>query len=222
MKKFIVYIIILLSLIFLKLFSNSIINEKVIEDYNNKKYDTLIDALYVLNVFEPYIVYYNKGNILYQENNYKGAIEQYNKAIEKKPPEDKICKVRVNLSLAMLADIDVNDTNNILDYLNNAQSVLYEDGCANKNDDKGKNRKAEDLDHEIEMLKEQNSTKSQNDKNDEDTQDDENEDNLKEEDYKEIEEKLKEVNNSANSERQNTIKRYENYDNYEYYRGKKW
>lgn len=222
MKKVLDVIIILLGLLFFKLFSSYVINEKVIKDYNNKIYDNeLINTLYIFNFFEPYIAYYNKGNILYQENKYSDAIVQYKKALDKKPPEDKVCKVRVNLSLSMLANIDKNDTDSILTKLNEAQAVLYEDGCANKNDSNGKNRKAEDLDDEIEKLKKS----SQDDSGDGDSGDDNSDDPEQDTpsgDINEIENELRDANDTANTNRQDNLNNREHMGNYEYYNGRRW
>ena len=117
----------------------------------------------------------------------------------------------------MLANIDPNK-DDVLSKLNEAQEVLYEDGCANKNDDQGKNRKAEDLDDEIEKMK----NSSSDDDNQDDQQQGDDEKQEEEKNYDDVEQELKESNKNSNQSRQDEINRYDNYGDYEYYSGKRW
>ena len=84
MKKILKITLIKLLLILIKLILSFSINEIIIRNYNNSIYNsTLIKSLYILNITEPYIAYYNEGNILYKKENYKEALNKYNKALKK-------------------------------------------------------------------------------------------------------------------------------------------
>lgn len=103
MKKIIKTILIILIIILTKLIFSYTVNEILIWNYKNKNYNSiLIKTLYILNFNQPYIKYYNDGNILYKKEKYNEAIRKYNQAINKKPPKNKICDIRINLSLAMI------------------------------------------------------------------------------------------------------------------------
>ncbi len=222
MKKKLTIIIvttILITLILLKFLLSFIFNEIVINNYNNSNYknDTLINLLYILNTNEKYIIYYNHGNNLYKQNDYEQAIEKYKKALTYKVPKNKVCKIRINLSLSMIKNIDINNTQpeQILSILKEARTNLYNNNCAHEEDDNGDSKKAEQLENEIKELE----NSSGNSGNNSDPSDPNNENNPKE---KEIEEKLKEQRKKAQQQRQNELNQYENLGDYEYYQGKKW
>lgn len=103
MKKIVIVIYIILLLILLKLIATFITNEIFISKYNERIYNPNdVKNLFILNIFEPYTAYYNHGNILYYNNDFDGAIEKYNKALELSPPEDKERDIKINLELAKL------------------------------------------------------------------------------------------------------------------------
>ena len=110
MKKFFIAIYIVLIFIAVKLTFTFYMNEKFIDNYNQQiySYDD-IQYLFILNIFEPYIAYYNYGNILYQNSDFEEAIVQYRKALTLFPPQRKECDIRINLALAMLKQINEDD-----------------------------------------------------------------------------------------------------------------
>lgn len=216
MKKIVKILMIISLVIFIKLLSNFIINESVISNYNKEIYNNqLVKLLYLFNINEPYIAYYNEGNLLYKIENYEEAIKKYNKALEKNPPLDKVCYIQVNLSLSKIKNIDLNDSN-VKSKLDEAQKILYQNDCANPNDRSGRSIEAENLDDEINKLKEENKS---DDNNQDDNNDDKNQENNNEED---IEQQLKENESKANESRQESLDRTENIGKFEYYSGKRW
>ena len=59
------------------------INNIIKEDYKKQVYDSkLIKSLYIFNFNQPYIAYYNEGNILYNLEEYEKAKEKYEKLRE--------------------------------------------------------------------------------------------------------------------------------------------
>ena len=85
-KKIFIIVLVILSVLLLKLISNRIINNILITKYENGKYDaTLGKLLTVLNISEPYVAYYNYGNILYNWGEYYAAEEKYKAALAEKP-----------------------------------------------------------------------------------------------------------------------------------------
>ncbi len=222
MKKIMKISIIISILIFLKVFSSFIINEISISNYYKGNYDTApMKVLYLLNVNEPYIVYYNHGNILYQQEKYEEAIEKYSNALEKNPPKKRVCDIQINLALSQVKTIDFKDKETALKQLKNTRQVLYNNHCADPNDSSGESKEAEELEEEIKEIEKEmggeeedpNSGGKDNDGKDNNKPDDQKD--------KETEEKLKEQRKEANGSRQETIDQYKNKTDYGYF-GKRW
>lgn len=213
MKRFKKITTIIVFILIIKLSSIFIINTIIKKNYQNNIYnDTLIKTLYPLNIYEPYIVFYNDGNLSFQKKNYEEAIKKYTQALEKKPPEKKVCDIRVNLSLALLKTIN---PENKAEILKKAKENLYKNFCASSTDDSGKSKKAEQLEEEIKELENTNFKEETNNKNKEENKE-------KNEIEKNIEEKLRESKKNASKNREENTKYYESLENYEYYSGKKW
>lgn len=150
MKNFLKILLSLLILILVKLTFSFTVNEIIIANYDNSKYnDNLINTLYFINFPESYIAYYNHGNILYKTENYEEAISKFETALEKNPSQNRVCDIRVNLSLSITATINSNNPQESLSKLKKARMILYEDNCANEFDNNGKDEKAEKLEEEI-------------------------------------------------------------------------
>ena len=81
MNKLIKHIIIILIIILFNLVMRFTINLIVYK--TNNQY--INNFLYIINLNNPYIVYYNQGNIFYKNKNYKKAIKYYKKALTQKP-----------------------------------------------------------------------------------------------------------------------------------------
>ena len=134
-------------------------NEWVISKYLDGDYTENFNLLEVFNIEEPYIVYYNNGNVMYQNKDYEAAIEYYEKSLENDPPEGKECPIRINLALAKLAllgedRLTPEKIDETIDTLNECLDILSEEDCANEDDD-GHDNRAQRLYNEIkEMLEE--------------------------------------------------------------------
>lgn len=204
MKKYLKYGILIIGLILLKLTFTFTLNKIIISRYNRSIYDNMIKILYVFNFNEPYIVYYNHGNILYQQNNYAESIKKYETSLQKKPPEKKVCDIRVNLSLAIIKNIDINSSSlQIYTDLQKAKNNLEKNNCNQIND---KAKKLEEEINELEKELESKPSSSQdNDQNENEKQEEENND--------DIQEKLKQKEKEAQQNRQANNNTYENMDN---------
>ena len=217
MKKILKVLIVLFSLILLKLVFTFTINEIVKYNFNHGRYNSkLVKLLYVVNVNEKYIAYYNDGNIAYKRKKYDKAIIDYEDALDRKPPKETVCDIRINISLATIYNIDSNNKEYINSELEQAKQNLYQDGCANVNDDNGYSEDAEKLEEEIKKLQEQlnDSSDGSDDNQNQDDNDDTN--------TKEIEEKLKEIEKEARGSRDKDMADTEYIGNYKYYTGKRW
>lgn len=220
MKKIFNLVFIILLVILIKLVLSFSINEITIWNYNNKIYNTiLVKSLYVFNFNQPYIAYYNDGNILYKKENYNEAINKYNKALSKNPPQKKVCDIRINLSLAMIKNINSNEYKTVYDELEEAKLNLYNNNCANSVDNNGYSQDAEKLEEEIKELQNQLNSDSNTNTNKDPQEQEEPEDS---EDYSDIEEELKEIERESNAKRQSDLSTYENFGDYSYYSGKRW
>ena len=219
MKRILNVLFIILLVILIKLIIMFSLNKIIINNYNKGNYNTtLIKALYILNINQPYIAYYNEGNILYKSNNYSEAIKKYNKALEKKIPQNKVCDVRINLSLSLIKNITSTDNDIIYNDLEKAKNNLYNNKCANKDDDYGYSKNAEKLEEEIKKIQEELNEDPDNNNN-KDKKDKNNDNNKKE---KEIEKELKKIEKKSNASRQIDLSAYENLDDFSYNTGKSW
>ncbi|MBO4747462.1 MAG: hypothetical protein J5607_05340 [Clostridiales bacterium] len=128
-------------------------NEWVISKYEDEDYSENFALLEVMNVSEPYIVYYNNGNVMYQRMDYEAALEYYEKALDNNPPEGKECAIRINMALTKLKFLPEDYTNpekidDSIELLEDCLDILSEDDCANEYGD-GHNNRAQRLYDEI-------------------------------------------------------------------------
>ena len=199
-------------------------NENLISKYNKQVYSTSTAPLFVFNFFEPYIAHYNAGNIYYKNGEYSNAIKEYQKALEKKSPKFKECRIRINLALSMIGQIgeDYDAPENIeatIDQLKEARSVLLNNGCATEDGD-GHSGTAEKLKEEIdELIKELENQKGSGSSSDEDEEDDDDEKEDKKQEQKEndtkeadIKEKLQEQQAGSYLERESEIQSTEDFN----------
>lgn len=222
MKKSLKILLIFLLAILTKLVISYATNEIIIINYNNNIYNSfLIKTLYFLNFNQPYIAYYNEGNIFYKTEKYDKALEKYNKALKKNPPQNKVCDIRINLSLSIIKQVDTSNYKKAYDQLEEAKGNLYNNNCASPTDDSGYSKKAEKLEQEIKNLQDQLNNSNNNNGGDDNNQNNENNEE-EENNYSEIEEQLKEIERNSHANRQDDMNTYENMGEYSYYSGKKW
>lgn len=222
-KRILTGIYIVLLLVCFELVFNYVYNAIVIYRYNQSDYSSGTEPLTVFNWNEPYVVYYNQGNIYYKNESYADAIESYEKALELNPPKEKECSIRINLALAMLATMeeDYAAPDNVeasLEILRAAQDVLLEEDCATEAGD-GHSETAEQLKEEIEAMIEQleqqqsepepeDGKESEDEKKTDSTEEQTEEDAFEEDVKKAIQEKQ----SKANRERQQNLDYYEDFD----------
>lgn len=73
-----------------------------------------------------YTVKYNEGNRLYNEGSYSEAKEKYLEALKLNPKKEHECKIRINLALSILKDIQIGDNDYTkLEGLNSARRSAY-------------------------------------------------------------------------------------------------
>lgn len=137
MKKIIAIILyVAVILLFGRFCLSYFYNQYVLDEYKAGNYSINEDLLLSLNIIEPYIVHYNNANILYQNMLYEDAIKEYEMTLSYKDlPEDRECRVRINLALCYVAMLpqDYDSIDNIDDSIANlytACEVLTENGCA--------------------------------------------------------------------------------------------
>ncbi len=217
-KKILTILLITSGIILLKFLLTFATNELIISNYDKGKYNTgLVKTLYLFNLSEPYVAYYNHGNLLYQSGKYQDAIKKYEKSLEKKPSSKRVCEVRINLALAITATIDETNQEDTLTKLKQARETLYENNCAHEQDDNGDSQDAEELERELKELEQETNGEENNDS---DEEPEENEDNNKQEQNQTVEEQLKEIQKESISGRQEEMDFY-NTDT-SYYDGKSW
>ena len=159
----------------------SLVNKVFLVNYRNGTYSESPENLMSPMRFgENYVVPYNLGNVKYQQGDYETAAAYYYRALQSDPPEEeKECKIRINLALALLHNypFDTMDMENnkeieeALQVLYTARGVLTETGCADESFEtaNGHSEEAEKLKKDIdEMIKKLLAAQSQNDSNDND------------------------------------------------------
>ena len=226
MKKTIIYIYVILIVLLLFFLFRYIVNERFISLYEDGKYDEKdILVLSFLNINESYIYHYNLGNLYYKNGEYNKAIEEYEKALELKPSEEKECDIRVNLALAKLQEIeddyDLSDSKieETLDILDDARDILLENDCAT-NDNDGHDDDAQNLKNDIDDFEDSLRRKQEETKKGDSDKD---ENDKKDEDDSKGREKIKEDKDGAYENRIEGLELTNSLLNeYEYYNGKTW
>lgn len=219
-KKILTGIYIVMLLVCGKLAFNYIYNGFVTYCYHQQDYSVSVKPLMLFNWSQPYIAYYNQGNISYKNNNFSDAMISYEKALKLNPPEEKECAIRINLALAMLATLgeDYAAPENVevsLEILKEAREVLLENGCATESGD-GHSEKAEQLKEEIEAMIEQLEQQEPSESGDsKETEDEKEQEEQKEEEdnfEQDVKKTLQEQQSKANQERKESIDYYEDID----------
>lgn len=219
MKKTLKITLIFLIIIFSKLLITYIMNEYIIINYNKGQFkDNIIKILKVFNTNEPYIVYYNEGNIFYQKGDYEEAINNYDIAINKHPKKNRICDIRINKTLAMIKLINYDTKEEVLKRLKEARENLYNDNCAHEEDDNGDSQDAEQLEKIIKDAEEQINNGKQEQNNNSKPNDNE----ISSKEEKSLEKQLEELEKQSNSSRQSDLDSFQELENYDYYPGKRW
>ena len=89
-----------------------------------------------LNLIESYIAYYDAGTAYIKSGDNAKAEAELRDSISHNPPKDKICHVRVNLAYSIeLQEAAAKNAEKYVDALimySKAEGILYEDNCANK------------------------------------------------------------------------------------------
>lgn len=123
-KKILLIVIGICLLLSLKISTKIIINNRFIANYPDVDQEYRLILLSIFNYYEPYIAPYNYGNYLYQKERYEEAYKKYQKALEYEIPNNRICSVRINISL-VLAKMSENENNaEALKLLSEAQKHL--------------------------------------------------------------------------------------------------
>lgn len=210
-RKILIAIYIILILITIKLFSNSIINHFLINKYNNGQYsEKQAKSLTYLNYIQSYVAYYNYGNILYQNGEYEAAIEKYKKALKGNIPKDKECNIRINYALSICKTVQVNEKEqdsikNAIKTYEAAIEILTEKSCDLHNQKAQKLKK--DIQKEINRLKKLLENKDDNNSNDNKDE----KDNKTKNDTETIETKIQDIKVDATKEQRELENQYKYY-----------
>ena len=218
MKKIIIIILSIISIIILHLSTRYTINEIYISKTNDGIYDdSLVNKLFIINYPETYIAYYNKGNSYYLQEKYNEAIDEYEKAL-KTVKKNRECKVRNNLALSYMKLLNLK-SNNLNEEIEFIQKILLENNCASSDLKSGIDDNSQEIYNELEEAKKQVEPNDPNDPNNPNDPKDPNEPTQEE---KEIEEKLKEQQRQTQKEREEKEREANYINDFDYYTGKNW
>lgn len=200
-------------------------NAFVLMCYKNHDYSVSAQPLQMFNWTEPYVAYYNEGNLYYQQDDYVNAVEAYSKALEMNPPEEKECSIRINMALAMVASLgdlykDPLYAESCLSVLKDARATLLDGGCATE-DGTGHNTTAEKLKEEIdamirelEQMQPEESDESEGEESETDKKENSTEQSTEEKDAfeEDVKKAMKERQSKAQKERQEGLEDAEIFD----------
>ncbi len=155
MKRLMIGIWTVLLILFGMVIVSELTNNKLIENFKQGKYEH--NAFGFLGFLEPYVNHYNRGCIYYAIGDYPDAQKEFERAMESDIADPDECRLRVNLALSLVKQLDLSDVNDenlqdILDVLDQARDILCEDGCANRDDNNGHWPDAQTLKNEIDEL----------------------------------------------------------------------
>lgn len=216
-KRIIASIYILLLLVCFKFGFIYIYNEYIIDEYNNNNYSLSVNPLLFCNWFQPYLPYYNMGNIHYQNGEYEKAIDEYKNALELNPGKKKECSVRINLALAIIKTMgeDYDSEEKVeasIAKLKEAREILLEAGCATETGN-GHNETAEKLKREIDDMLDELEKKQKSEPEDDDNSQDKPEEKNEDEEYeKNIKDTLQQQQIDSYKERSESMESYEEFD----------
>ena len=158
-KKIFAVVYALVIILFARQALNVFYNSYILDRYDDKDYSYNLNLLLGLNCFEPYIAYFNNGNIYYMNGLYQEAADSYRQALTYVDlPKYRECKVRINLALALIKPLKPVQDYTTAESIDEALAVLYEardvlldDGCAD-DFNTGHSPKAQRLKNEIDEL----------------------------------------------------------------------
>lgn len=213
-KKIIACVYIVMFMVALKLAFTYMYNEYVVNEYEDKNYDINMKPNFSCNYIQPHIAHYNAGNIHYQNQEYKLAIEEYKLAISKESKKNHMCEIRVNMALAIIKTLPEDyaseeNKENTITKLIEARSILVEDECALETE-AGHDGEATRLKEEIDnILKSLQNNNAQSGGNNNEPQGNQGNPETKRE--QEIKNKLKQQQNDGYNERYYNKEFYEDY-----------
>jgi len=228
-KKIVIIISAVLFLILAKLSWAYITNENFISRYDRGVYDVKdVQGLFFINLPEPCVAHYNRGNIHYQREDFDAAIDGYEKALRFNPSGEREVSIRINLALARLGRLrnDVpQDTDEILERLKDARTGLYINEVCHEFDDYGRSETAKELEQEIRRMEERlqeppDDPDENGDDDDKDKDKDKKDDEKQAKEQEELKKQLEEQRKKAAEERADDL----DHDimDWEYYDGKVW
>ena len=160
------------------------------------------------NLVESFLPYYNDGYLkLIQAETREDLVAaetDFRESLKHNPPENRLCAVYGNLSYSIELQADIlfnnNQYNDALVFYNQAESLLFENGCASKDDSQaGKDEKSEAAKERIEQKRRETidaaNNNTGNDGNNHGNQGNNQE--LSESQLQEIQNQQEEVNNQA-------------------------
>lgn len=220
-------IITVLALLALMIFSVAYFsNEEWIRNYNDGNYQK--NAYSFLGFTQPVVALYNEGNACFQTGQYEVAKTKYEKALEAVHTSRQDCDIRINLALAMVAGIDLDnmdDKKEIKDKLEKAKDVIKENGYA-KEDGTGSDKDAQKLLDEINvLLKQMDEEKEQEKEEEKKNEEPEDEQKKKEKSGEELKEKYRQMQKESTEAREKMMESRESFSKIDEaidFEGKTW
>lgn len=176
--------VIVFALVFLFFIRTTIYNLIVGPSFKGGDYgapSVLTSMQKIGNLLEPYLSYYNSGYIkLMEAEKSEDLIEAENdfrESMKHNPPESMLCSIYTNLSYSIELQGDIASEAKTYDealvFYNKAESVLYENGCASKEDGKkGKDELADSAKERVIKKREKTVSSANNEKNSDSSDDD--------------------------------------------------
>ena len=135
MKRFLkgifVLSIVICAVVLIKIIFKISTNKFFINNYQKKDQEYRLKVNTFLNIYEPYVVYYNYGNYLYQKEEYDKAYEKYLQALKYNMSSDNFCRLNMNIAATLYKVSEGMNKTNKVKLLKEADSHLQK--CLNTN-----------------------------------------------------------------------------------------
>ena len=216
-KKIAIIVLVIFILVTIKLFFSFILNGLFILKYNNGIYSDLeLGLVGIINFPQSYVVNYNKGSVLYKNGKYEEAVEKYKEALNGFIFKEDECKIRINYALSICKTVSVDEKNQdsikkAIEKYESAVQILTERGCANKDDNNGHNKDAQQLKNDIQKEIDRLNKLLDNKDSKEDNKDDNKNDKEKdlEQKLQDIEDKIQEIKENALQDQKEVETKYQ-------------
>lgn len=113
-----------------------IATSNLIKNYENQDYDAASSWGNLgtgVTIFHSWMAHYNYGTSLYMQKRYSEAEESFTKALDRNPPAEHVCDVRLNLAVSIIRQAELmsqeTQQSEIMEMVGRALEIMAGDDC---------------------------------------------------------------------------------------------